>query len=139
MDTESSAGKTCTRTRNSEAPFSQAVVGWCSLVLLLMVIVAVRSVSENHVREIGSPVDPIFIVNINDASANELEALPDVGQALASRIVDYRNANGPFTDVEVLLSIRGFGPKTLSRLAPMLSIGAPKKVDLENRLAQTDK
>jgi competence protein ComEA len=49
-------------------------------------------------------------IAINRASAKELEALDGIGPVLASRIVAYRNANGPFVTLEALLEVSGIGP-----------------------------
>ncbi|KPK42433.1 MAG: hypothetical protein AMJ78_02495 [Omnitrophica WOR_2 bacterium SM23_29] len=48
-------------------------------------------------------------VNINIADANELEILPNIGPALAKRIVDYRNAHGRFLFKEDLMKVKGIG------------------------------
>jgi len=48
-------------------------------------------------------------IAINRASAKELEALDGIGPVLASRIVTYRSANGPFAAVEDLLKVSGIG------------------------------
>lgn len=49
-------------------------------------------------------------VNINTATAAELEELPGVGPATAQAIITHRDSNGPFTAVEDLLQVRGIGP-----------------------------
>lgn len=49
-------------------------------------------------------------VALNRASAKELEALDGIGPVLASRIIAYRNANGPFVTLEALLEVSGIGP-----------------------------
>lgn len=53
-------------------------------------------------------------VDINGATSGELEALPGVGPVLASRIVAYRDANGPFATVEDLLDVPGIGEAKLA-------------------------
>jgi competence protein ComEA len=49
-------------------------------------------------------------VALNRASAKDLEALDGIGPVLASRIIAYRNANGPFLTLEALLEVSGIGP-----------------------------
>jgi competence protein ComEA len=53
------------------------------------------------------------LININRASQEELTALKGIGPALAKSIVEYRQKNGLFRNVEDLLQIRGIGPKKL--------------------------
>ncbi|AVX30403.1 competence protein ComEA [Carboxydocella thermautotrophica] len=62
------------------------------------------------------------VVNINQATAEELENLPGIGPALARRIVEYRNQHGLFTDKEQLLAVPGIGPKKMVELRPRVRI-----------------
>lgn len=48
-------------------------------------------------------------ININRATAGELDSLPGIGPVLASRIIDYRKANGPFVTVDDLQKVSGIG------------------------------
>ena len=48
-------------------------------------------------------------MNINTASAEELDGLPGIGPVLAQRIVDEREANGPYTGAEDLTRVEGIG------------------------------
>jgi competence protein ComEA len=59
-------------------------------------------------------------ININKASVEELEQLPRVGQAVAQRIVDYREKHGPFKRVEDLKSVRGIGDKVFDQILPSI-------------------
>lgn len=63
------------------------------------------------------------LVDINNASAAELEALPGIGPVLASRIVQWRVDNGPFTDVEILGEVSGIGDALMAQLRPLVRVG----------------
>lgn len=62
------------------------------------------------------------VININMASATELEQLPGVGPATAKAIVAYREKYGAFNTVEDLLKVRGIGPAKLSDILPRASV-----------------
>ena len=64
------------------------------------------------------------VVNINTASAGELEALPGVGAKTAALIVEYRRKNGPFKKIEELMNIRGLGEKNFLKLKPQVTVAA---------------
>ena len=66
----------------------------------------------------------VGIVNINTASATDLEALPGIGAKTAARIVEYRQKNGPFKKVEELMNVRGVGEKNFLKLKPQISVAA---------------
>ena len=65
---------------------------------------------------IGSAADSSDLVSLNQATPNQLEEIPGVGPVLAGKIVDYREANGPFRRVEDLLGVSGIGEKKLAGL-----------------------
>jgi competence protein ComEA len=69
---------------------------------------------------------PSAPVNINTATATELEALPGVGPAMAARIVEYRQKNGSFKKIEDLMNVKGIGEKSFLKLKPLVTVGAVK-------------
>ncbi len=64
-------------------------------------------------------------INVNTASAAELDLLPGIGPVYAQRIVEERAANGVFTSVDDLQRVRGIGPKTAAKLEPLVSFDRP--------------
>ncbi len=65
------------------------------------------------------------VVNINTATAAQLEALPGIGPKMASLIVEYRQKNGNFKKIEELMNVKGIGEKSFLKLKGRLTIGAP--------------
>ncbi len=61
-------------------------------------------------------------VNVNTATAAELERLPGIGPVLARRMVEHREARGLFRRLDDLLEVKGIGPKLLRRLQPWLRL-----------------
>jgi competence protein ComEA len=55
-------------------------------------------------------------INVNTASASELELLPGIGPALAARIIEHRTQHGPFRSVADLDKVKGIGPAKLRKL-----------------------
>lgn len=62
------------------------------------------------------------MINLNTATAAQLRTLPDIGPAMADKIIDYRTKNGPFRSVDQLDSVSGIGPKTLAKLRPLVYV-----------------
>lgn len=69
-----------------------------------------------------APTPPSFPINLNTATAADLEAIPSVGPTTAQRIIEYRTAHGPFTDPAQLLNVPRIGDKTLEKLTPYLTV-----------------
>jgi competence protein ComEA len=61
-------------------------------------------------------------ININAASIEELERLPGIGPALASRIVEHRRKHGPFKRPQDVVIVRGLSAKLYRRIAPLIRI-----------------
>jgi len=103
----------------------------------LLMIVAVTSLLVSHPSAAGTAQStrasrgaakpPVTsIVNINTASAAELEALPGIGAKTAARIVEHRQKNGPFKKIEELMNVRGVGEKNFLKLKSQISVGTAK-------------
>lgn len=60
-------------------------------------------------------------VNINTASAAQLELLPGIGPAIAERIVSYRTKH-PFKQLNHIMRVKGVGKKTYAKIKPYLSL-----------------
>lgn len=67
----------------------------------------------------GTPAGP---VNLNTATADELDALPGVGPATAAAIVAHRDQHGPFGSVDDLADVRGIGPAKLEALRGLVTV-----------------
>ena len=70
----------------------------------------------------GGTAAPSGPIDLNRASADELDALPGVGPATAQAIVAHREANGPFSSVEGLLDVRGIGPAKFESLRDLVTV-----------------
>ena len=66
------------------------------------------------------------LIDLNTASAHELETLPGIGRSLAGAIVAYREDNGPFAAFDEVDNVPGIGPKTLDAIRPLVTVsGGP--------------
>lgn len=65
-------------------------------------------------------------IDINQATEEELTAIPGIGEATAKRIVEFRQQNGPFGRVEDLLKIKGIGEKSLEKMRPHIKVSKTK-------------
>jgi competence ComEA-like helix-hairpin-helix protein len=65
---------------------------------------------------------PTHMVNLNTAGQAELELLPGIGPALASRILEERRRLGRFSSIDQLDDVKGIGPKLMAKLRPLVRI-----------------
>ena len=66
------------------------------------------------------------LININTASAAELDTLPKIGPTLAQRIIDYREQNGPFQQIEDITNVTGLGDvggPTWDKIKDLITVG----------------
>ncbi len=102
-----------------------------SIVAVAFLLAALPSGAAAGQTKAGAPTvakgaAPATAVNINTASATDLEGLPGIGAKTAARILEYRQKNGPFKKVEELMNVRGVGEKNFLKLKPRLTVGAAK-------------
>lgn len=62
-------------------------------------------------------------ININNASVQQLEELPGIGEALAQRIIDYRKAHGKFSRIEEIQNVNGIGEGKFSDFKDQITVG----------------
>jgi competence protein ComEA len=70
-------------------------------------------------------------LNLNTATAAQLEKLPGVGARTAQLIVEHRQKNGGFKKLEDLMNVQGIGEKSFLRIKPLITLTPPR----ENRPA----
>jgi competence protein ComEA len=71
----------------------------------------------------GAPDEPSVRININTATAEELEALPGVGDVTAARITAYREQHGPFRAIDDLIHIQGISDRTIDGFRDLVTTG----------------
>ena len=69
-------------------------------------------------------------VNLNTATASQLDQLPGVGEKAAKRIIEHR-AKAPFTRPEELSRVKGFGPKKMKVLRPLIAVNGPNTLQVK--------
>lgn len=72
----------------------------------------------------AAAADPAeFRMNINTATAQQLDDLPGIGAVIAQRIVDYRTEHGPFQTTEELRKVTGIGADRFDRISQYITVG----------------
>ena len=84
-------------------------------------LVAGDSVAQEKARR-SRPLEPGEKIDPNTAGEEELDRLPRVGASIARRIVEDREANGPFASVAEMTRVPGLGVRSLERLSPHLAL-----------------
>jgi competence protein ComEA len=87
------------------------------------------AVAETITPQAAPPVQTAAkpTINLNTATADQLETLPGIGQKTAERIIEYRTKSGGFKRIEDLMNVKGIGEKSFLKLKPLVSV--PPKTD----------
>ncbi len=93
--------------------------------MLLLVIGAIRSSwhgrSSHDLSEAKAIESLEFLVDLNQATAEELSLLPGIGPQLAARIIERREKIGAYRSAEELLQVPGIGPLRLAQMQELIS------------------
>lgn len=73
-------------------------------------------------------IDPVTrhpggLININTATQTELETLSGIGPVTAKAIIQYRQENGPFSEIEAIQAVSGIGPVTFEKIREFITVG----------------
>ena len=82
-----------------------------------------RTVSAVPVHSVSrEELELAATINVNAATAAELDELPGIGPVLAANIIEYRETHGPFECPEDLMEVYGIGPVKLEEMRPYLRL-----------------
>jgi len=62
------------------------------------------------------------LININTAGADELDGITGIGPALAGKIIEYREENGPFESIGDIMEVSGIGPATFEKFKDEITV-----------------
>lgn len=69
-----------------------------------------------------SPLAGEDLVDINNASLEELDKLPSIGPTTGQKIIDYRDENGPFARIEDIINVSGIGSATYAEIKDLITV-----------------
>ena len=81
-----------------------------------------QSIGEDIIMQEENKNSSNSVVNINTANETELEELPGIGTSIAERIVEYRNKNGKFKNIEDIKNVTGIGNSKFEKIKDLIKI-----------------
>ena len=106
------------------------VLAICGTIVLTSPAIAsaARSAANETVSQAPPAVQTVAkpTINLNTATADQLETLPGIGQKTAERIIEYRTKSGGFKRIEDLMNVKGIGEKSFLKLKPLITVGAAR-------------
>ncbi|MGH9349967.1 MAG: ComEA family DNA-binding protein [Vicinamibacterales bacterium] len=100
--------------------------------LVVLAVLAVGASAQDAERPAAPKATASAPVNLNTATAAQLDSLPGIGARTAALIIEYRQKNGGFKKIEELMNVRGVGEKSFLKLKALITVTPPKA----DRLAQ---
>jgi len=94
----------------------------CLFVLLTMISFAGFAAAPVFAADNSAATSNVETIQLNQATAEEMQALPGVGPALSERIVAYRTENGPFKSIDQLTEVKGIGAAKLAKFRDRLAL-----------------
>ena len=94
-----------------------------ALVALALLVPSLAAQQADHAAPKAAASSPL---NLNTATAAQLESLPGIGARTAERIIEYRQKSGGFKKIEELMNVRGVGEKSFLKLKPLITVTPPK-------------
>ncbi len=96
------------------------------MMIALSVATSHTAQAQARTQRAGSAASSGAPVELNSATSAQLESLPGVGEAMAKRIIEYRQKSGGFKKVEDLMNVRGIGERSFLTLKSLVTVSQPR-------------
>jgi competence protein ComEA len=107
---------------NLAAPLQDGIQIWVPS-LLQFQDPGIGSDSQNDLEGERSPRVIAVLININKATQEELESLPEIGPVIAGDIIAFRQTEGLFISIEEISKVPGIGPATYDEIKGLITVG----------------